>query len=189
MAARKEGATRLDPEIAEELLLMGRFFRPHGLRGEVKVIPETDDPDHFSGLETVYVGQEPEVASPRSVQSVRFQQTKHGVTVILKLEGVDSPESAGALRDQFVYARESDLPELEEDEVYLHDLIGLAVVTEAGEQVGTVSDVLDMPGHITYVVERPGQSDALIPGVPEFVIEVDLDAGRVVIRPIEGLLE
>lgn len=189
MAVRKEGVTRHAPEIVEELLLIGRFFRAHGLKGEVKVIPETDEPDHFAALETVYVGQEPELAAAMPVQSVRFQQTKHGVTVILKLEGVDTPEDAADLRSQLVFARESDLPELEEDEMYLHDLVGLAVVTESGEEVGRVSDVLDMPGHITYVVERPGRSDALIPGVPEFVIEVDLDSERIVIRPIEGLLE
>jgi 16S rRNA processing protein RimM len=189
MVARKEGANRLAPEIAEELLLMGRFFRPHGLKGEVKVIPETDAPDHFAELETIYVGQEPELASGIPVQSVRFQQTKHGVTVILKLEGVETPEGAAALRDQLVFARESDLPELDEDEVYLHDLVGLAVITEGGEEIGTISDVLEMPGHVTYVVDRPGRQDAWIPAVPEFVIEVDLDAERIVIRPIEGLLE
>ena len=170
-------------------LLVGRVGRPHGVRGEVKVVPETDDPERFGDLEHVYLGRHADAATAYTVESVRYQHASRGLTVVLKLEGVASREAAEALRNQEVYAARDDLPPLAEDELFLHDLIGLAVVTEAGETVGTVSDVLQMPAHDLYVVARDGRADAMIPAVPEFVVEIDMDGGRLVVRPIEGLLE
>lgn len=172
----------------DDLLLIGRVLRAHGVRGEVKVLPLTDDPGRFDGLDDVFIGPAPERVKPVSVEAVRFQPTKKGITVVLKFSGVDTREAAETLRKAQVFAREADLPALEEDEVYLHDLIGLAVVTEAGEPVGVLADVLDMPGQFIYVVSREGKPEAMIPAVPEFVVETDLEGGRLVIRPIEGLL-
>lgn len=170
-------------------LLVGRVGKVHGVRGEVKVAPETDEPERFAELETVYVGRTPETARAHAIESVRLQPMRGGVTVVLKLEGVDTREEAESLRRLEVYAAEDELPPLEEDEVYLHDLIGLTVVTEAGEAVGTLSDIIQMPAHDVYVVQREGKPDALIPAVPEFIVDIDLDEERLVIRPIEGLLE
>lgn len=172
-----------------ERLLVGRVYRAHGVKGEVKVIPETDDPERFEALDEVYLGDTAETAEPYGVESVRYQVGGKGVTVVLRLEGVTTREEADALRQHGVYADEDDLPPLGEGEVYLHDLIGLAVVDEAGEAVGTVRDVLQMPAHDVYVVARPGRPDAMIPAVPAFVVGVDLEGGRLVVRPIEGLLD
>ena len=174
---------------AGELLVIGRVWRAHGVQGEVKVIPETDEPERFEALERVYIGSQAETAKAYAVESVRYQQTKRGVVVLLKLADVQTPEAVEALRQSLVFAAESDLPPLEADEFFLHDLVGLAVVTEAGEAVGTVRDVMEMPGHPLFVIEREGQPDAMIPAVAEFVTDVDAEAGRVTIRPIEGLLE
>lgn len=170
-------------------LLIGRVWRPHGVRGELKVIPETDDPERFGALERVFLGTSPEAAREYRVQSVRFQPSKRGVTVVLKIEGIATFEDAEAVRHQDVYAEEEDLPPLGEDEIFLHDLIGLDVVTDAGEPVGTVADVLVMPAHNVYVVSREGGDEAMIPAVPEFVLGIDLEAGKLVVRPIEGMLE
>ncbi|HET6568143.1 MAG TPA: ribosome maturation factor RimM [Rhodothermales bacterium] len=189
MAIRKTSDAGPGVEAAQDLLLVGRFGRVHGLRGEVKMVPETGDPEHLQELEAIYAGPDEERSVLFGVESVRLQQTKHGVTLIVKLEGVDTPEQADALRQQLVFAREADLPPLEEDELYLHDLIGLSVVTEEGEEVGSISEILEMPGHYMYVVSRPGKPDAWIPAVEEFVADVDLGGGRMVIRPIEGLLD
>ena len=168
---------------------MGRVGKTHGLRGEVKVIPETDDPKRFEALETVFLGKTPAQATPHTVASVRFQHTKRGPTVVLKLEGIDTVEGAALLRRLSVFAREEDLPPLADDEFFLHDLIGLDVLTDQGAAVGTVADVLEMPANNVYVVSRPGLPDALIPAVPAFIDAVDLEGGRIVVRPIEGLLD
>lgn len=172
-----------------ELLLIGRIWRAHGIRGELKVIPETDAPERFDELDVVYVGKGPDGTEPRRIEGVRLQHAKRGLTVVLRLEGVASREEADALRQYNVYADEADLPPLAADEIYLHDLVGLEVVTEEGEPVGTVGDVLQMPAHDVYLVHREGREDAMIPAVPEFVLDVDLEARRLVVRPIEGLLE
>lgn len=175
--------------MSDSLLLVGRVFRPHGVRGEVKVIPETDDPERLEGIETLFIGSSPEAAEPVGVEIVRFQHVRQGITVIVKLVGVDSREEAVALRDQSVYAREEDLPPLDEGEFFLHELIGLAVFAEDGGAIGTVDDVLSTPAHDTIVVRRDEGQDVLIPLVDEFVADIDLDEERIVIRPIEGLLE
>ncbi len=110
--------------------------------------------------------------------------------VVLKFEGIETMEQAARLRRQAVFALEEDLPLLNDDEFFLHDLIGLDVVTEQGEAVGAVKDVLELRAHCVYVVARPGKPDAMIPAVSAFIVDVDLDgAHRLVVRPIEGLLD
>lgn len=174
---------------AESLLLMGRIWRPHGVKGEVKVYPETDDPERFVDLGTVYIGTTPNTAGKMDVESVRFQSTKKGTIVVLKLAGIDSREDADALRKASVYASEDDLPSLKDDEFFLHDLVGLAVASDDGVDVGTVDDVLDLPAQEILVVRRSDGSSVMVPVVAEFIVEIDLVSERIVIRPIEGLLE
>ncbi len=172
----------------DDLLLVGRVVKAHGLRGEIKVAPVTDDLARLEAVETLYLGRAPEEAAPHPVAALRFQQTKRGPLALLQLGDTDTREAAEALRKLAVYAAEADLPPLEEDEVFIHDLIGLEVVSEEGEAVGTVKDLLRQPAHDVYVIAREGRPDALVPAVEAFVVDLDLDAGRLVIRPIEGLL-
>lgn len=174
---------------SESLLLVGRIWRAHGVRGDVKIIPETDDPQRFADLSVVYAGSSPTTAVPHDVEEVRFQPTKRGVVIIAKLRGVDSREAAESMRKAMVFAREEDLPPLEEGEFFLHDLIGLFVSTEAGETIGRVDDVIEGPGQAILVVARKGRGAVMIPAVNEFVEDIDLDEGRIVIKPIEGLLD
>ena len=173
----------------DALLLVGRVGKTHGIRGAVKVIPETDDPTRFADLETVFVGKKPAEAAPHGVVSAHLQPTKRGPTVVLKLEGIDTIEEASSLRRLLVFAREEDLPPLADGEFFLHDLIGLDVLTDQGEAVGTVKEVLELPANNVYVVARSGRPDALIPAVPAFIEVVDIEQRRLVVRPIEGLLD
>jgi 16S rRNA processing protein RimM len=179
---------------SDRLLLMGRFGRPHGVRGEVKVTPETDDPLRFDGLERVFIGASEATARPVKVTSVRFQYPKGRTVVLLVLEGVDSREAAEDLRSVNVYADAADLPSLAEGEAYLHDLIGLSVVVvdeqgePVGEPIGTVRDLYD-GAQLLFAIERPGLSEVLLPDVDEFVAGIDLETRRLFIRPPEGLFE
>ena len=155
----------------------------------LKVAPDMEDPTRFETLDVVYVGPDERRVTPHRVTSVRYQETKRGITVILKLDDIDDRGDAEGVAKQYLYATEDALPPLEEDEIFIHDLIGLEVVTEDGESVGRVSNVLPMPAHDVYVVHRPGHAEQMIPAVEDFIIDVDFDAGRLVIRPIEGLLD
>ncbi len=177
------------PIDSESLFLVGQIWRAHGIRGEVKIIPETDDPERFTDLTVVFTGRTAASAVRHEIDSVRFQPTKRGIIVIAKMRGVDSREAAESMRKDSVFASEEDLPPLEEGEFFLHDLIGLAVSTHTGDTVGTVEDVIEGPAQTILVVAREGMGSAMIPAVDEFVEEIDLDARQIVIRPIEGLLD
>lgn len=178
--------TPVDPD---SLLLVGTCGPPHGVRGEVKVIPETDDPERLAALDRVFVGADAERARERTVEAMRFHPTKRGVVALVHFAGIGDRDMAELLRGQGVYASEADLPALEGDDVFLHDLLGLDVVTEDGTDVGTVEDVMTGGAQNLLVVRRPGQPDALVPDVDEIVTSIDLDAARITIRPPEGLLE
>jgi len=153
------------------------------------VLPETDDPERFLALGELFLGAQPESARPCSVGSVRFHQTKRGTEVLLTLEGVSTREAADAFKHLWVYAREEDLPPLGDDEVFLSDLIGLSVETIDGEQVGQVKDLFEGTAQDLFLISRPDNKDILIPAVPAFIEMIDLESQRIVIRPIEGLLD
>lgn len=181
----------IDPD---RLLLMGRVGRTHGVRGEMKVVPETDDPQRFADLDRLFLGASAAAARPVEVEGVRFQYPKGRTVVLLSLAGVESLEAAEELRNQHLYADPDDLPELVEGESYLHDLIGLEVVLvdevgePEGEPIGTVRDFYD-GAQLLFAIERPGQSEVLLPDVDEFVVRLDLDARRLYVRPPEGLFD
>ncbi len=177
----------------DDFLLMGRVGKTHGVRGEIKVAPETDVPERFADLEVVYIGKTADSAQRYDLEGARFQYPKGRTTVLLALEGVDSLEAAADLRGFQVWADPEDLPALEEGQAYLHDLIGLTVVEvdEDGlevDEIGTVRDLYD-GAQLLFAVDRPGKPEVLIPDVEEFVVRTDLEARRLYVKPIEGLLE
>lgn len=176
------------PPSAESLVLMGRVIRSHGIQGALKVYPLTDDPHRFADLEQVYMGTDAAHTTPYTVRSARVQTTTKGPQVILELEGLTSRDAADALRQYDLFAPEADLP-LDEDEVFLHDLLGLDVIDAQGQPIGVLKAVMPNPAHDIYVIARDGRPDALVPAVPEFVDAIDLDAGQIHIRPIDGLID
>lgn len=178
-----------DPTDTESLLLVGKVWRAHGVQGEVKIIPETDDPERFEDLTVIYMGSTAATADRIDIESVRFQPTKRGIIIIAKLRDIDSREAAETIRSASVFARQQDLPPLEEGEFFLHDLIGLSAFTDGGDDVGTVDDVIEGPGQAILVIAREGKGPAMVPAVDEFVDDIDLEKRRIVIRPIEGLLD
>ncbi len=173
----------------DTLLLLGRVYRAHGLSGEIKVIPETDDPTRFEALPALYVGQTPDTARLENVQGVRYQHTRKGPLVLLRLETIESREAAETLRGALLYAPAGALPELDADEFYLRDLVGLVAVEEGGDRIGVVEDVLAFPGQDMLVIARDQQPSAMVPAVPEFVVDIDLQTGQITLRVIEGLLD
>ena len=167
---------------------MGRIVKPHGVLGELKVAPETDDPERFHNLEAVLVGPDAGSTTSFDLVSVRLQSSRYGITVLLQLEGVTSREAAEALCKQRVFASQDDLPPLEDGEFYYSDLIGLAVETLEGESVGSVLDVFERPGQDLLVIQRPEGGKVMLPFVPEIVPDIDMENSVLRIDPIEGLL-
>jgi len=168
-------------------LVVGRVGRPHGLRGEVTVDVRTDAPDQRflagSSLDTV-----PPERGPLTVAAARW----HSGRLLVRFAGYEDRDAADALRDT-VLAIDSDAlaPLTDPEEFYDHDLIGLHVVTVAGEQVGTVADVLHH-GQDMLVIDRAGQRsgvEILVPFVAAMIPDVDVAKGRLVIDPPPGLLD
>lgn len=171
-----------------DLVQVGFVFRPHGLDGELKIDPgSTDDPARFEELPVVYLGPHPHRVTKYSIVSVRYQQTKRGTTVILGLEGIADRTDAEGVAKQKVYATEEAL-NLGADELFAHDLIGWAVVTDEGALLGTVANLMEMPAQDTFVVRSPDGEERMIPAVEDFIRAFDEEAEQVVVRPIEGLM-
>lgn len=152
----------------------GRIVSTHGLRGEVKVLPWADAPEFLLGFDTVYLREK-----PFSVQSARVQKS----CVLMKLEGIEDVDAAARLRDVTLCIRREDA-HLPDGALFIADLIGLDVLSD-GVCIGTVTDILQRPGNDVYVVN--GAHEYLIPAVPEFILERNVDDGYVRVRLIEGM--
>ncbi len=179
--ARGSGTpTAAQPE--PRYLAVGRVLRPHGIRGELRVEILTDYPERVSQLPRLYVG---EGHRPYAVDGVRF----HKGAMLLKLAGCDDRNAAEALRGEMLYVALEDAVPLEEGEYYLFQLEGVEVFTEEGERLGEIVEVLATPGANDVYVVHGLRGELLIPAIREVVRSWDLEAGRMVIRPLPGLIE
>lgn len=161
-------------------IAVGRINGAWGLRGHVKVTPLTSNPERFKAGAVLLVSDEPrrvrEVLSPKGYPCIQF-------------EGYLDRTAAETLRGALIEIDEADLPPLPDREHYVHDLLGLAVVTPAGDEIGRIEEVLKTGANDVYLVRRPGRKDALIPAITEVVMSVDLEQGRMVVDPLPGLLD
>lgn len=160
--------------MSDDLIRIGRVVGAFGLDGRVKIEPETDFAERFAkGAPMIIRDREYRVKST----------SWHKGQARVKLEGIDTVEDAEALQWATVHVPASLRPKLDRDEFYTADLIGLAVVTTSGRDLGKVTNILPMPAQDLLQV-----GEVLIPMVRQFVKEVDLTAGRIVVEPIAGML-
>lgn len=158
----------------KQYLQAGTIVSTHGVRGECKILPWADGPEFLTLFDRVYLkGREFQVESARVQKSC----------VLLKLRGVDTMEAAQALRNTVVEVNRDDV-ELEEGIHFIADLIGLPVLAE-GREIGKVKEILSMPGNDVYVVQ--GEHEYMIPGVKEFLLETNPEAGFIRVKLIEGM--
>ncbi|WP_431923940.1 ribosome maturation factor RimM [Nonomuraea jabiensis] len=164
-------------------LVVGRIGRPHGVRGEVTVEVRTDDPELRFAVGTS-IATDPAGRGPLVVTGRRW----HKGFLLLTFEGVTDRDVADELRGTMLVIDSADVaPSEDPDEFHDSQLIGLTVETAAGEPVGEITDVLHH-GQDLLVVRRAGADEALIPFVKALVPEIDLEGGRLVVDPPEGLL-
>ncbi|RKJ44468.1 16S rRNA processing protein RimM [bacterium 1XD8-76] len=162
---------------------VGAIASVHGIKGEVKVFPTTDEPAKFKKLKSVILKTEKEEREI-ALQSVRFFKNM----VIVKFQGVESPEDAQKYRGATLWiAREQAVP-LRENEYYRADLIGLSVVTEDGEELGILTDVLETGANDVYEVTLSDKRTALFPAIRDCIREVDVEKGYIKVHVMEGLL-
>ena len=162
---------------------IGQIVNTQGLKGEVRVYPFTDDIYRFDDLEEFYLGKDLE--TKWEVERVRYK----GNMVIMKIKGVDSVEMAERLKTKNLYVSRENSVDLDEDEFFIADLIGLDVFTVAGEKVGTLKDVLQYSANDVYVVKGDNDKEYLIPSTLKFVPEINIEEKKMIIDPIKGMLD
>lgn len=169
--------------MGDNMLVVGRIGRPHGIRGEVTVDVRTDDPGSRFTPGAV-LATDPESAGPLTIERVRW----HSGRLLLAIAGVGDRTEAEELRGTWMLVDYTRLPPPEDpDEFHDQELIGLAVESVSGEAVGTVTEIRHT-GQDLLVVGRPTGDEVYIPFVTAIVPEVDINGGRVVIDPPAGLL-
>lgn len=162
-----------------EFLETGEIVNTHGVRGEVKIMPWADSPGFLCQFDTLYLD-----GMPVRVLSSRVHKTM----VLCALEGVDTVEKAMRLKGKVVSIHRSQV-QLPQGRHFLVDLVGLTVLDAAsGEELGTVREVLTPPAHNVYVVRGKGK-EYMIPAVPAFIAEANVEGGYLKVRLIEGMGE
>lgn len=161
---------------------IGSITQTHGIRGEVKVFPMTDDPNRFKGAKGIILmaGKEEIVLD---VESARVQKN----LVILKFKGIDNINDVEKYKGCGLYVTKENRVPLKEGEYFIADLIGAEVVTDDNEVLGQVTDVLQTGANDVYVVEKEGEAELLLPVIPECVLSVDTEEKKVVVHLLEGL--
>jgi 16S rRNA processing protein RimM len=168
----------------ENLLRVGVISSTHGVKGEVKVYPTTDDVNRFKSLKNVILDTGKEHMD-LEIQGVKFFKNM----VILKFKGYDSIDDIEKYKGKDLLITRDQAVELGPDENFIGDLIGLRVVTEDGEEFGTLTDVIKTGANDVYEVKTAEGKEVLLPAIKECVLNVDLGSGIVTVHIMDGLLD
>lgn len=168
----------------EQLLRVGVISSTHGVRGEVKVYPTTDDPGRFKKLKKVVLDTGREYID-LEISGVKFFKEQ----VILKFKGIDNINDIEKYKGKDILVHREDAVELEENENYVADLIDLTVVTDGGETLGTLIDVMETGANDVYVVETEEGRELLLPAIRDCILDVDLDKEVMTVHVLPGLFD
>lgn len=163
-----------------EHLMIGRVIAPRGLRGELRLTIETEDPERFYDLSEVYLGQD----------RARFrvlQARLHQGQALLLLDSITNRETAESWRNAYVYVAAEDAIPLQEGEYYCHQIEGLLAVTPEGERLGRVTEVISTGANDVYVLDVGKGAELLLPAIKDVIIRIDLNAGTMTVRVPDGL--
>lgn len=168
----------------EKMLQVGVITSTHGVRGEVKVFPTTDDPARFKKLKKVMLDTGRETLL-LEIQGVKFFKQ----FVILKFKGIDNINDIEKYRRcPLLVEREDALP-LGEDEYFIADMIGMSVVTEDEKPFGTLKDVMETGANDVYVIDSAEHGEVLVPAIKECIMSIDIEAQKMKIHLMPGLIE
>ncbi len=168
----------------EDRFQVGVLTSPHGVRGEIKVYPTTDDPRRFKRLKEVILdtGKENRILE---IESVKFSKQM----VILKFKGFDNPDDIAKYRQCSIYVTRENAVRLGKDEYFIADLMGLKVHNEDGEEIGVLRDVLETGANDVYIIDLHDGRELLLPAIKDCVLDVDVEGGQMKIHILDGLLD
>ena len=159
----------------QQYLEAGKIINTFGIRGEVKLEPWCDSADFLRRIKTLYID-----GQPRKVLSAKVHK---GMLLVL-FEGVEDVNTAMTLKNKIAYFDRADV-RLPKGRFFFADIIGASVVDEAGNEVGKLTEILTLPAQNAYVVQ--GEREHIIPAVPEFILETDLENRVIRVHLIEGM--
>ena len=168
----------------EQYLQVGVITQTHGVRGEVKVFPTTDDPERFLDLKKVLLDTGKEKIS-LEIKSVKFFKQ----FVILKFKGIDNINDIERYKRCPLLVNREDAVDLEEDEYFIADMIGMAVWTDDDKEFGTLKDVIETGANDVYIIQSKDHGEVLVPAIKECIIDVDVEEQKMVIHLMDGLLD
>ena len=168
----------------EDLLQVGIITSTHGVRGEVKVYPTTDDPRRFRRLKEVVLDTGREKLN-LEIEGVKFFKQ----FVILKFKGLDNINDIEKYRQKSLYVTRKNAVRLQRDEYFISDLIGLKVQDEDGTELGTVKDGIETGANDVYEVEMADGRSLLLPAIKQCILNVDVENGMMQVHVLEGLLD
>lgn len=158
----------------EQFLTVGKIINTHGIKGEIKVMPSTDDVSRFEELSKVYIGD-----NLIEITGCKFQPGK----VILKIEGVDTIEAASKLKNKFIKVKREDAVKLPKDTYYEADIKGCVVYDENNEELGTIGEVIYTGSNEVYWIK--GEKELLIPALKSIIVKVDIENKKIIIKPLD----
>lgn len=168
----------------EELLQVGVVTQTHGIHGEVKVFPTTDDAGRFRDLKKVFLDTGREKL-PLEIQGVKFFKQ----FVIVKFKGLDTINEVERFRRCPLLVPREDAVPLEEDEYYIADMIGMQVETEDGKAFGILKDVMETGANDVYVIDSISHGEVLVPAIKECIRKVDVAEGKMTVHLMDGLVQ
>ena len=168
----------------EQLLQVGVITQTHGVHGEVKVFPTTDDPERFLDLEYVFLDTGRE-KKKLTIQNVKFFKQ----FVILKFKGINNINDIEKYKRCPLLVDRENAVELEDDEYFIADMIGMNVITEDGEIFGTLKDVIETGANDVYIINSKKHGEVLIPAIKECILDVNVKEGKMLVHLMEGLID
>ena len=166
------------------ILQVGAVTSTHGLAGEVKVFPTTDDPKRFKKLKQVLLDTGKDML-PLEVEHVKFFKNM----VILKFKGYDRIEDIMGFKGKNLYVTRENAVRLKKDESFIADLIGMKVYTEDKAYLGELTEVITTGANDVYTVRMENGRDVLIPAIGQCILDVDVEHETMQVHLLEGLLE
>lgn len=168
----------------EQYLRVGVISSTHGVKGEVKVFPTTDDPARFLDLKKVILDTKKEYKD-LEIAGVKFFKNQ----VILKFKGYDNINDIEKYKGMDLLISREDAVPLEENENFIIDLIDMTVVTDTGETLGTLVDVMQTGANDVYIVKTPEKKEVLLPAIKDCILDVNVEEKRMLVHVLEGLLD
>ena len=168
----------------DDLLQVGAIASTHGIKGEVNIFPTTDDANRFKILKEIILDTGEEKLT-MEIERVKFMKKY----VILKFKGIDTINDVEKYKGKALFVTRNNAVKCEENEYFIADLIGLAVMDDADNPVGTITDVLQTGANDVYVVLMADGKEVLFPAIKECILKIDMESKMMTVHVMDGLME